>query len=459
MSPPDLLVIFSWCFVGVAALLIVVPYLLGKADLLTTWNTFLLGSINFVGFAGLKAGYSPQFFRILEYTSNDYYLLMLGIVTFYTTLTLTYNFLRLPRQMAGSLPRRWPPASTGVLYLMLGISFAAGLASLSPVKVPFVSQVISQIGNKAITFGVVFAFIAWYRNRANIFLLSTLLAMIGLALMMAITAGSGRRTFVGVAAAAPLAYYWIKLRYKAPAPTLVKLSFAGAFVLLVLAGYSQLRHFDRRTGTAEGRTFVDAIEVLKELPSRMLNPAAAEELMVGQNAAQTSLAAIHLYTRQLDPEPFNAFVFVVTNPMPRAFWEGKPRGLGYTLPKDSPGFTRATWGPGIVGHGFHEGGLHMLVFYGVLAGVALRYFDELLARQPTNPYLLAMVAASSGHIAGWSRGDIGTFSIQIVGAFIAMLLFAALGRLFFGTGVVYPKTSGREFTTKNIFARPLAEPA
>jgi hypothetical protein len=117
-------------------------------------------------------------------------------------------------------------------------------------------------------------------------------------------------------------------------------------------------------------------------------------------------------------------------------------GLGYTLPKDSRAKgTRATWGPGIVGHGFHEGGLHMLVFYAVLCAAGMRFLDELLARQPGNPYLLGAFAAMSGHIIGWPRGDIATFSVQIIGCFLAAIVLNWLGRVVFGTGVVYPRTN------------------
>ena len=143
--------------------------------------------------------------------------------------------------------------------------------------------------------------------------------------------------------------------------------------------------------------------------------------------------------------------------MPRAIWPDKPRGLGYTLPKTAKARgTRATWGPGIVGHGFHEGGLHMLVFYAFLAAIALRYLDEMLVRQSTNPYLLAGFAAASGHIVGWTRGDIGTFTIQILTAFAVTFLLGWAGRLVFGTGVVYPRTDDPAFTNQNLFRQPVA---
>lgn len=457
MSPEESLVVFSWALIGALALVITVPYFRGKADLITARNLFLLGAINFVGFAGLKAGYSPNEFRVLEYDRSDYEYFMLGATVFFVSLLLVYHFFKLPRKVAGIFPRRWPPATTPVLYLMLGVTFVAGLGSLFPIPIVGIAQIMSQTGNKAIAFGVVLAFVAWERNRTNLFLLSTLAAMLLLALLMAIQSGGGRRTFLGVAAAIPIAFYWMNLRYKSPARGAIVLGIASVTVLLVVAAYSQVRHFDRR-GEMQERNFATSLQALLKIKNTIWTPGDAAFQMVGQNAAQTSLAAIHLYTNEIKPEPFHSVYFVSTVAIPRYFWEEKPRGLGYTLPKTARAYgTRATWGPGIVGHGFHEGGadwgLAMLVFYAFLVGASLRYLDELLIRQSTNPYLLGAFAASAGHIVGWTRGDIGTFTIQILTCLLTGYLLGILGRIFFGAGTVYPRTSDKSYTDRNLFER------
>jgi hypothetical protein len=221
----------------------------------------------------------------------------------------------------------------------------------------------------------------------------------------------------------------------------VNLSLAAAFGVVTIIGvaaYSQVRHFDRRGERAE-RTFDNSLDALRRLPSH-LSDVRFEEF-TGQHAVQFALAAIQLYTTgEREPDPFNSLIFLVTNPIPREYWEEKPYPLGYTLPLDVRAPTSANWGPGIVGHGYHEGGLHMVALYSLLCGLVLRYFDELLTRQPGNPYLLAAFAAMASHIFGWTRGDIGTFNIQIVGSCILAVILAWMGRLLFGTGIVYPRT-------------------
>ena len=120
------------------------------------------------------------------------------------------------------------------------------------------------------------------------------------------------------------------------------------------------------------------------------------------------------------------------------FWEDKPEALGTTLPRDTRKWSGGeNWGPGIIGHGFHEGGLYILVIYAFMVGTVLRFSDELLARQPNNPYLLGMLAASSGQIVAWPRGDIAVFTMQIVSAVASGILLVTVARIFFGKGVAY----------------------
>ena len=437
MQAHPLLAPCCWLLIVILTMTIIIPYLRGRSDLLTTWNIFLLGAINFVGGAGLMAAYYPDFFRVLDYTRRDYEYFMLGIIVFFSTLLFTYYVVKFPRRIAGRVLLKWPPATDNVLCFMLIVSVGLSLLSIFPPRIIGITQVLMQLGNKAIVMAMVLSFVAWYRNLINPFLLLVFLATALFAMVFAIASGSGRRTMVGILIALPICLYWLRYRYQSPKKNLLYTSVFGAIALLVIGAYSQIRHFDRQ-GQRLDRSVSNSLEVLMTLPS-LLGHFDTRQL-VGQNAGQTSLAAIHLYTYDMDPEPFHAMKFVLAYPFPRAFWPNKPVGLGFTLPKDCKATrTRATWGPGIVGHGFHEGGLHMLFIYAVLAALGLRYFDELLARQPNNPYLLGTMSAMAGHVFGWTRGDIGTFTNQIVTSYVLCLLFCYAGRMVFGTGVEYPR--------------------
>jgi hypothetical protein len=438
MNAFELLYPASWAAIILSLLTVIVPYVRRKSDLLTSWNFFLLGTVSFVGLSGLEAYWQPELFRQLEYTSADYEKFIWGLVTFYATLYLGYYWIKLPRSMADRFPRKWPAGSATVLAFMLPLTAVMAVGSIFPPQIPIVHQFFVQVGNKAIVFALVLAFVAWYRQKVNPVLLLALVVVVVFAAIFAVMQGGGRRTLLNVFIAIPLCVYWLTLRYKSPWLNLTLAAAVGILAILGVAGYSQLRHFDRE-GERTERTFAASIQALREIPSRISNFKFEE--FTGQHAVQFSLAAIQLYTTgEKEPDPFNSLIFLLTNPIPRDYWEEKPLPLGFTLPLDVRAKTTANWGPGIVGHGYHEGGLHMLALYSFVWGMILRYFDELLTRQPGNPYLLAAFAAMASHIFGWTRGDIGTFNIQIVGSCILALMMAWLGRILFGTGIVYPRT-------------------
>ena len=54
---------------------------------------------------------------------------------------------------------------------------------------------------------------------------------------------------------------------------------------------------------------------------------------------------------------------------------------------------------------------------------------------------------------GWSRGDIGNFAIQIIAACIMTLSVCWVGRLIYGTGLVYPRTSHLDITNRGFVTR------
>ncbi|MBN2022631.1 MAG: hypothetical protein JW809_07535 [Pirellulales bacterium] len=455
-----LLVFLSWLFILTMFLLIVVPYLRGRADLVTAWNMFLAGSALFVGYATIAAvaprtgGFGAWGFT--RYVAADYLRYCAGVVVFFATIIVVYYKARLPRRLAGRLFLKWPPNSAGVLYLMLPVCALPILAMFFAPNVHGLGPFLTSIGFPVIAFVVVFSFVAWYKHPINPVLLATfVVALMGMLILASIV--FGRRPFVGVLASIPIALYWLRWRYRRPLRVLVAVSLVSFAALCLVGAYLQVREF------GVNLTLATVIERTKNIVARVFTPNLGSGSMLVQDTAACSLLTIHMYTHELSPKPFNAAYFVLVNPIPRAIWPGKPDSLGHTLPADSAELyglrgmdPSLNLGPGIIGHGYHEGGLIMLVFYAILAGLALRFIDEILMRQPDNPYFLGFLAASSGHIVGWARGDIGNFSLNIIGAGIAMVVLCWMGRLAFGTGLVYPRTENRDAPALGMVRRRLA---
>src|SRR5688572_23505298 len=178
MNSFELLYSASWAAIILAVLTVVIPYIRRKSDLLTSWNFFLLGTVSFVGLSGLEAYWKPDYFRQLEYTSADYEKYLWGLVTFFGALYLGYYWIKLPRGMADRFPRKWPPGSTAVLFFMLPLTVVMAVGSVFPPQIPVVHQFFTQVGNKAIVFALVLAFVAWYRQKVNPVLLIALVVVV-----------------------------------------------------------------------------------------------------------------------------------------------------------------------------------------------------------------------------------------------------------------------------------------
>ena len=167
------------------------------------------------------------------------------------------------------------------------------------------------------------------------------------------------------------------------------------------------------------------------------------------DTTETAILAISMYgpDKAFPHQPFHALYFIAANPVPRMFWEDKPKGLGFMLPQEHyelPG-SNATLGPGVVGHAFHEGGLYMCVFYGVFFALFLKFGTEWIRLEPGNPYLLGVFAAASSNILTIPRGDIGVMSMQVISA-------ATCGVIVFGVMRLLTPASNRSYRMDQLYA-------
>ncbi len=429
-----LLTVFGSLFVIVIGAVILFPFLRGRSDLLSTWNLFLFGSINFIGISAIQSGIGDMHAYTIP-DDSDYVRFVLGGITFYTVGLLTYRFFNFPSRLAARMFQKWAPQDTPTLLTLAVVCLLLVLGYLFVPNVQVLGQLLIFIGLYASTFGFVFLLYMWNRRPFNVVLLG--LCCVPLLIGAIITnTGFGRRDFLSVLLALPISLYWLRWRYQPPMITLVKMATFAAIGFVVLAGISITRGM--RQDPSRGVVGI-AIDKLRAIPGASQSEGAASSV-VGGDTTEASLAAIHHYSTIGEPEPFFTLYYVLVHPIPRPWWPGKPVALGVTLPVDighgrwGSGFSL---GPGIIGHGFHEGGLHMLAFYGFLFASMFRFFDELLVRRSDNVFLLGIFCAVSGQIVAFSRGDVGLFTVLLIAGIMTGLLLNRLGRLLFGTEQPY----------------------
>jgi hypothetical protein len=441
-SNDGLLLIFSVLFAASIAAVLIVPIAAGKSDFFTARNLFLVGAFVFTGMSGIRTTYVPHYHD--TYKFSDYLMFFTGVIVFYPAVLITYHYWKMPRRIAGRNFLRWP-ATDGVVLVFLAalLSMAVGF-QVYRVPIPFVGELLFQFSFAAPPIALTCAFIAWFRNRSNPFLLAMLLATLALAMFASLNGGISRRGLIGALATIPITLYWIWLRYKSNAQIVAWTLGAAAVCLPIMAGFGMVRHMfshdDRVLGMAER-----GMAVVRELPNAIKVGGSLEGFM-GQDSVECALMTIHIMndsSRRLEVDPLYSIKYALSNPVPRSLWPDKPESLGIVLGEVSGLLARginANLGINVVGQCYYDGGLWIHLLYGVAVGAFLRFFDELLIRQPGNPLLTGALGFMSGHMIGWNRGAIEVMGMQIALGFFAMWGLSLFMRMIFGAGLVYPRT-------------------
>ena len=407
---------------------IVSGYLRGKSDLVTSRNLFLIGVSNFFGIAGLGSGLTDVLHN--NPTWWDVILFISATMLFFGCLHWAYWKWSLPKRVA---LRRWrtspPPEFTPLLLTGFMIFLFGASASFLPVQIPVIGQTTAVLGKLLPASGVALFFIAWLRSPVNGIYLVLAFGMLAFGSFVALF-GSGRHPLLAVLAAGPIALYWFRWRYKPPPATvglMLGLGVAAFFVILV---YSTFRH--DFMGEADSAVATDRIKQLLKFDFQMTSE--VEGLLQDESVA-AGLLCVEKFHRTGSPDYFHTFRFILANPIPRDWWPDKPQALGESLPESLGEFSDGyvNWGTSIIGNAFHDGGIWMAAIYGCILGFLFRVLDDIMTRQPLNPWPIAMLTAISSKLIGYSRGDIAVYSVEIIGVVVVTFLAMASLKMIFGS--------------------------
>jgi hypothetical protein len=70
--------------------------------------------------------------------------------------------------------------------------------------------------------------------------------------------------------------------------------------------------------------------------------------------------------------------------------------------------------------------------YALFFGQFTRFFDELIRRDPTNPFIIIPVGCATGQFVGLARGDLAIFTNLAIIGFISSYLLLYITSLAFG---------------------------
>jgi oligosaccharide repeat unit polymerase len=149
---------------------------------------------------------------------------------------------------------------------------------------------------------------------------------------------------------------------------------------------------------------------------------------VGPNAVSLDAYTVHLacvdwYSHHKDWLFGNSLVQVITNPIPRSIWFGKPESFGFTIAKLMGDYS-TNYGPTIFGEGFANFGLFGSLLFGWVLGLGARTV-VLYGENSMSEYTMILTAMISFELFPEVRGDLQGITTPLIERMV--LLFAAVG--------------------------------
>ncbi len=161
-----------------------------------------------------------------------------------------------------------------------------------------------------------------------------------------------------------------------------------------------------------------------------------DTLLSGQACGAAALWILDNYPSQFSYKPLFSLRYMAMWPVPSAMWKGKPAPLS----KEVATLARLrhvnrsliTLPPGVVGYAAAEGGFYAIIIYAIFFGQFTRFFDDLVAFNPGNPFIILPVGCATGHFLGLARGDIAIFANLALVSFISTYVIMVVTSMALG---------------------------
>lgn len=204
--------------------------------------------------------------------------------------------------------------------------------------------------------------------------------------------------------------------------------------IFVLAGYALVLFQSATRGSShQGGNVVEYVQAFLEVDGGDLVEAALG-MASGQFAGANSMWLIESCPETFPRWPLHSLEYFLTQPVPRVLWSGKPWSVGneMVLVAGISGVKRDefSFGPGLVGHLVVDVPWISLPLYAFLIGLALRYMDDRVALNPSNPFIVLQFGAATSQFLALPRGELGLFAFNaaawIAGSWLTLRIVRVL---------------------------------
>jgi hypothetical protein len=414
-------------FLSLAILMVVYvlyTYLSGKDDLCSLRNVAILGFIIFQLMGAFIRLYTQTYkpFRISD-PAGAATIFAIWATIFIILALLSYRMGWGVKWLATKVPvSRAVPGDTSLLIM-------AGMLAVMGLVIRFGMSMIPTFGALADYLGTGYASMAaglcgwvWAKRFINpvVIVYTGVIVVIGFLTVM--YSSFGRRGLIAVAAALLFGMYYGSLRKERPVTALMRLGMVGMFPLLFVALYTSVRSSGEHTRSAGQH--LSAISRGGDLKTGLIL------LFEGQNVANEGFWLIENYPESFEYRWFFTLRYTVEVLIPREIYPSKPDPLSNlvaaqaNIPKVNQ--DKLKMSPGIIGSAATEGGTIAVIVYAIVAGLFLRFFDQLCMLHPGSPFVIMPASAALGQVLGFARGEtsvmVNAFILATIGCWGTMLV-------------------------------------
>src|SRR3954454_17826593 len=266
MPNSDPLVLFGFAVLAVMGGVILVPFLRGKSDLLTSWNTMLLGIGIFVGVAAIEVKFVPRLpyeeLNWFQPTDKEVSWFMWANSAFIATLLISFYGNGPAKRFAQKRFAKWPELTTPVTFFTLGCCSVVMVLSVIFRHVVFLGPLFFNLALVCAPAVSVFSFALWYKNRINFAWLILFLALFSGVSIYAMVVSGGRRLLMSVFLGPVLVAYGVNVKYWGKGKILLTLALACILVTGVGVVYSKFRY---STVAAKERSAKSIVGQMREM--------------------------------------------------------------------------------------------------------------------------------------------------------------------------------------------------
>lgn len=408
--------------------IVIVPYMLGRAELMTCRNFFLFGFTIYQVTSGVitlanPGSYTPEIMVSQQDAIAGKYLLW--IIIFEVIFLACYRWGFGTKKLA-----QWTPIVKGtprepVLWIFAFTLLGVALLLRFTILIPYVSVLTTHIGMSTAAVAAGLGAWVWVRRPLNPAAAALMFGVLGVALIISLAGIYGRRPIVAITGCLAWGTYYSRWRNLQPARVIVYAAIFGIIPVVLVAKYTAIRGqfqgseaggYQRLTAMINADTKVGLMD-----------------LVSGQECAAWSMYFMEIYPEHFHYRHMHSIEYYFVFSVPRALWPEKPEPLATVGWRDAgiPGMPDGfSIGPGMIGHAAAEGGFYALILYAGIFGLFIRYFDAVLARAPTQPFIALPIGASLGNLIGIPRGEVANFTYEftvgVLGALVMLIIVAKI---------------------------------